>query len=424
MPEDGGRPLVFAVAGSACISSSAVVMQLAGTSASVAALGRCVFALPVLGVLILLERRRGARPLAVRSRWLARLSGVFLAADLILWSHSIAAIGAGLGTVVPSLQVLLVALLAWLVAGERPRRSLVLASPAMLAGLALVGGLTGSRAYGANPALGVAEGAGVAVLYAFYIFTLRQATSIGNKPSAVATLTEATLGAAVASVVLGLLLHDFRLGPAWPAPNWPALGWLALLAVTSQVIGWLLITVSMPRLPAWMIGAVLLVQPAGSVLLGYLALSERPSGSQLAGVALMMIGVLIAVTGPGRTPKDQDHAPGTGRVEGDIVEVTVAGDDLESAGEPDRGIELGSGPEPVRHHVGHGPRHPVGVANGDGHVLAGDLGHRVDRVRRAAPAHLGGEAVFLDDPLAARAGRLGEVVRRVGQFHDVEAAGH
>jgi drug/metabolite transporter (DMT)-like permease len=356
MPGDGGRPLTAAIAGSACISSSAVVMRLAGTSASVAALGRCAFALPVLGALIVLERRHGAgpasaptparpmppaarplppagplpppaRPMAGRGRWLALLSGVFLAADLIVWSHSISAIGAGLGTVVPSLQVLIVSLLAWLLLGERPRRSLVLASPVMLAGLILVGGLTGSGAYGADPALGVAEGAGVAVLYAIFILLLRQATASAGNPSPVATLAQATLGAAAASVVFGLILHDFRLGPAWPA-----LGWLALLAVTSQVIGWLLITVSMPRLPAWMIGAVLLVQPAGSVLLGYLALSERPSASQLAGVALMMAGVLIAVTGSRRALKHQDHAPGTGRVEGNVVEVAVAGSDPESAG--------------------------------------------------------------------------------------------
>jgi drug/metabolite transporter (DMT)-like permease len=347
MPGDGGRPLTAAIAGSACISSSAVVMRLADTSASVAALGRCAFALPVLGVLIVLERRRGGergrgvQPLTARSRWLARLSGVFLAADLIVWSHSISAIGAGLGTVIPSLQVLIVSALAWLLIGERPRRSLLLASPVMLAGLVLVGGLTGSRAYGADPALGVAEGAGVAVLYAIFILMLRQATAVSGGAPAVETLTQATLGAAAASVVLGLILRDFRLGPAWPA-----LGWLALLAVTSQVIGWLLITVSMPRVPAWMIGAVLLVQPAGSVLLGYLALSEHPSASQLAGVALMMAGVLIAVSssgarsrsrsgsgsGSGRTLKHQDHAPGSGRVEGDVVEIAVAGGDPESAG--------------------------------------------------------------------------------------------
>jgi drug/metabolite transporter (DMT)-like permease len=58
-----------------------------------------------------------------------------------LWSHTIAAIGAGLGTVVGNLEVLIISLLAWLVLGERPGRSLVLASPVMLAGVALV--LTG-----------------------------------------------------------------------------------------------------------------------------------------------------------------------------------------------------------------------------------------------------------------------------------------
>ncbi len=86
--------------------------------------------------------------------------------------------------------------------------------------------------------------------------------------------------------------HGPRLGPAGPA-----LGWLALLALTSQVIGWLLITVSMPRLAAGMIGALLLIQPAGSVALSYLFLDERPSVLQLTGVALMLAGVVIAVSG-------------------------------------------------------------------------------------------------------------------------------
>ena len=29
-------------------------------------------------------------------------------------------------------------------------------------------------------------------------------------------------------------------------PSWPSHGWLALLALTSQVVGWLLISVSLP----------------------------------------------------------------------------------------------------------------------------------------------------------------------------------
>ena len=314
-------PTAAAAAGAVCISSSAVLMRLAGTSASLTALGRCVFALPVLGGLAWIERRprrgQGAAPVPSRRRWLARLAGVILAADLIVWDHAIGAIGAGLGTVVGNLEVLIISLLAWLILGERPRRSLVLASPVMLAGLVLVGGLVdgaGSRAYGADPGLGVAYGAGVALLYAIYILMLRQATSspgsssgswsgppagplTGSAPRAAvaAPLFEATVGATAGSVVLGLAVGDFQhgLGPS----AWAALGWLALLALTSQVIGWLLITVSMPRLAAGMIGALLLIQPAGSVALSYLFLGEHPSELQLAGVVLMLAGVVIAVSG-------------------------------------------------------------------------------------------------------------------------------
>ncbi len=215
-----------------------------------------------------------------------------------MWSHAIDAIGAGLSTVLGNLQVLIIAVLAWILLGERPRRSLVLASPVMLAGLVLVGGLAdvgGSRAYGTDPALGAVFGVAVAVIYAVYILTLRQATSVPGARSAVAAvLFEATAGATVASAVLGLALNDYRVGPTWAA-----LGWLALLALTSQVIGWLLITVSMPRLPAGMIGTLLLIQPAGSIALSYVFLGERPSALQLVGVVLILAGVVVAVGGAG-----------------------------------------------------------------------------------------------------------------------------
>jgi drug/metabolite transporter (DMT)-like permease len=300
---------VTAVAGAACISSSAVVMQLAGSSASMTALGRCAFALPVLGALAWRERRRGAAAMTARSRWLARIAGVFLAADLVLWSHSIADIGAGLGTVVTNLQVVLVALLAWAFLGERPRGSLLAALPVMLGGLVLVGGLAGTGGYGAHPVTGAVFGLGVAVLYAVYILMLRQATANRaqtgrERAPVVAPLLQATIGATFGAAVLGLVLRDFRLGPAWPA-----LGWLLLLALTSQVLGWLLITMSMPRLPAWLVGVLLLVQPAGSLTLSAVFLDERPSWPQLVGVAVMLAGVLIAASGQNRGARRAAREP-------------------------------------------------------------------------------------------------------------------
>jgi drug/metabolite transporter (DMT)-like permease len=305
-----GRPVTAALAGALCISTSAIVMKLAGSSPSTTALGRCGFALPVLALLMWLERRRrasggddlggavlGGASLGARGRWLARLAGLFLAGDLVLWSHSIADIGAGLATVLSNLQVIIVPLLAWLLLGERPRRSLLIAVPVMVFGLILVSGLVNGGGYGSDPGLGVVFGVGVGVLYSGYILLLRQATSAdgagGRGGPVVEALFEATAGAAAGALILGLLLRDFRLGPAWPT-----LGWLVVLALTSGVLGWLLITVSLPQLPAWLVSALLLVQPAGSVLLGAVFLRERPSPAQLGGVAAMLAGVLIATGGP------------------------------------------------------------------------------------------------------------------------------
>lgn len=343
-------PVPVAVAGTLCVSTSAVVMKLADMPASVTAVGRCAFALPALVLLVVIGRRHptgllpGAGPLSRREHWLAALAGVFLATDLVVWSHAIAAIGAGLGTVVPNLQVLFVSLIGWVCLRERPARSLLLAAPVMIVGLLLVGGLIGgsfggsfggafggtARAYGSDPALGIGLGVAVAALYSVYIMALRQASA----SAPVTALTEATLVAAIGSASLGLAFGDLR-----PGHTWPGLGWLVVLALTSQVLGWLLISASMPRIPAWLVGVILLIQPTGSVTLGYLFLGERPSPTQFAGVVVMLSGVLLAVRGRsggrgrGKAPQDQDHPPGAGRLEGQVgVEIAVARHDAEPAG--------------------------------------------------------------------------------------------
>jgi drug/metabolite transporter (DMT)-like permease len=307
-------------AGALCIASSAIVMQLAGSSAVAAALFRCLFALPVLGLLARREQRRGAPAMASRARWTARGAGVLLAVDLVIWSHSIAAVGAGLATVLGNLQVVILAGLAWFVLGERPRRSLVLALPLLLGGVVLVAGLVGHRSIGHSPLAGVAYGAAASFLYSGYILVLRQAMPRGRRPepgptegepglpagepgtrarAAVAQpLYQATLGATATSVVLALALPGFRIGPLWPA-----LGWLALLALTSQVLGWMLISASLPRLPAGLLGALLLVQPVGAVALGAVVLGQYPSLTQLGGVVIVVAGVLVAIAGPRGVPR-------------------------------------------------------------------------------------------------------------------------
>jgi drug/metabolite transporter (DMT)-like permease len=250
----------------------------------------------VLAVLGIAERRRGTAPTSSRARWIARASGVLLSADLVIWTHSIEAVGAGLATVLGNLQVLVVGLLAWWLLGERVHRSLLIALPVMFAGVVLIGGLIGSHSYGADPVMGVVYGATSSILYAGFLLLFRHGMSISpateSRVGFVQPLFEATLGAAVMSAVLAVALDDFRIGPLWPA-----LGWLAVLAMSAQVLGWLLISASLPRLPAALTSALLLLQPVGAVGLGALTFAERPSPTQLAGVTLILVGVLLAASG-------------------------------------------------------------------------------------------------------------------------------
>ena len=90
------------------------------------------------------------------------------------------------------------------------------------------------------------------------------------------------------------MIGDARLVPAWPSA-----GWLALLAISSQVVGWLAIIVSLPRLPAALTSLLLTIQPIGSVLAAALIFGESPTALQLAGVAAVLAALLVA-TAPRR----------------------------------------------------------------------------------------------------------------------------
>ena len=105
-------------------------------------------------------------------------------------------------------------------------------------------------------------------------------------------LFDATAVAAVVAVVAGLAVGDADL-----VPSWPAHAWLVTLALTSQVVGWLLITVSLPRLPAVVTSVLLTLQPVATVVLAAILIDENPSVLQLFGAGTILCGLLVATIG-------------------------------------------------------------------------------------------------------------------------------
>jgi drug/metabolite transporter (DMT)-like permease len=278
------RPAAAAVAGAVAIAFSAILVRLAEVAPSTAAIFRCAYALPVLGALALWEDRRfGGRER--RDRRLAAAAGVFFAADLIFWHHAIDDVGAGLATVLGNLQVAIVPFAAWAILGERIERRILVALPLVCSGVLLISGALETGAYGEHPLRGVMFGFLTGVTYAGFILVLRHGSSDLRRPAG--PLFDATAVAAVTAVAAGAALGEADL-----VPSWPEHGWLVLLALSSQVLGWLLIAVSLPRLPAALTSVTLTVQPVGSVLLGVVLLGEDPSALQLAGVVCILAGLV------------------------------------------------------------------------------------------------------------------------------------
>jgi drug/metabolite transporter (DMT)-like permease len=280
------RPVLTAVLGALCIAFSAVLVRLSGTSPATAAIFRCAYAVPALALIAWLERRAyGPRPFAqVRLAWIA---GILFAVDLVVFHHTIELVGAGLATVLGNTQVVIVALLAWLLLGERPSNRVLAAMPIVLVGVVLISGIIGSDAYGTNPGLGVLTGVVTGITYAAFLLVLRRGNADIRRPAG--PLLDATWVAAIAAIGIGLPFGEVDL-----IPSWPAHGYLLLLALSSQVIGWLLISVSLPRLPASLTSVILTIQPVGAVLLGIVLVNERPSVVQLLGAGAILLGLMIA----------------------------------------------------------------------------------------------------------------------------------
>ena len=89
-------------------------------------------------------------------------------------------------------------------------------------------------------------------------------------------------------------LVGIALGELDPLPGWEAQLWLVVLALSSQVLGWLLISVSLPRLPAVLTSVLLMLQPLLAVVFAALLVDERPSPVQLAGAVAILLAVLLA----------------------------------------------------------------------------------------------------------------------------------
>jgi drug/metabolite transporter (DMT)-like permease len=156
-----------------------------------------------------------------------------------------------------------------------------------MVGIVLVSGVLEHGAYGSNPKLGALYGVLTGIAYSGFLLAMRRGSE--ERGRVAGPLYDATLTSAIVVVPIGLVIGDLDF-----TPSLEATAWLFLLALTSQVVGWLLITVSLGRLPTARTSVLLTLQPLLAVFFAALLVDERPSPLQLVGAAAILAGLLIA----------------------------------------------------------------------------------------------------------------------------------
>ena len=281
------RPILAAVIGAFIISSSGALTKLSLESPATIALWRCIWALPLLAFFSHRETLKFGKRVK-RDRVLSGLAGIAFTFDLVMWHYSIRYIGAGMATVLGNLSSVVVAFVAWTFLKERPSNRLLIALPFVLLGVTMTTGVLGGGADGINPGLGVAFGIACSISYGIFIVVYRAGGKDDRRIAG--PLFDATLG----TLVFGPFLDsDFHL-----LPNLHSHVYLAILGNLCQVLGWLIISIALPRLPAALTALILLIQPLGGIGIAVLFLGEHPTLIQLLGGTVILAGVVYASRAP------------------------------------------------------------------------------------------------------------------------------
>ena len=235
----------------------------------------------------------------------AVLAGIFLGVHLALWIISLAYTSIVASATIVTTNPIWVALILWLWRGERPSRLTSASIIVAISGgtLIAVGDAWGTSA-GSNPLLGDLLALGGALSVSLYLILGREAQhrglSIGHYVA-----TAYVVGA------LTLLPAPLLLGSGYS--GWPAEVYLygLLLAFIPQLVGHSSFNWAVRWVSPTLVALVILAEPVGGSILGYLVFGEVPGSLVLAGGAVLLVGVAGAVWGEGARSQTVRRPDGT-----------------------------------------------------------------------------------------------------------------
>ncbi len=273
--------------GVAAVSWSAILVRGADAPALVIASYRLIIAAVPMGALALWQQRRHPEPITTKSIWPLALSAGFLAAHFAFWIASLQHTSVVTAVVLMAMQPLIVGLASPLLLRESIQRQVWLALAVALAGVA-----TMAIAH-ADEGVGELQGDLYAILGGFFAACyLLVGRSVRSETSWLRYV-------GVVYPITAMFLFAVTLIAREPLTGYTAKTMLmiALMALGPQLIGHSAINWSLGYLPVMIVAMAILVEPVISTILAALILNEYPSGPEMAGAALVLVGVYLALRG-------------------------------------------------------------------------------------------------------------------------------
>jgi len=270
------------------ISFSGVWVKVSHVTPTVSAFYRVLF-----GGLFLLTAACWKKEITWRGWYrllLAILCGIFLALDLFFWHQSIHYIGPGLATILGNFQVFLLAALGVLFMGEKVSANFFFAILMAIVGLFLVVGIQWNQ-LGSPYKTGVYLGLATAVAYTAFLLALRKLQSDQNETI---TFYGMMLVSFTTAFILGL--QAVYSGDSFIIPDIQSWTALLLLGLTSQGIGWILISNALPRVRASFAGLILLLQPSLAFIWDVLFFHRETSALNWTGVVMAITAIYLGMT--------------------------------------------------------------------------------------------------------------------------------
>lgn len=230
-------------------------------------------------------------------------AGVFLGLHFIAWIESLYHTTVASASVLVTTHPILLAVLGYVVLGERLSRTTVTAIGAAVGGAALIGWAdAGTVVLGRGALLGNSLALGGAVLVSLYLLIGR---IVRQKVSWLAYVTPLYIVAAATALLSAILK-----GVPLVGYSWTFYGLCAGLALGPQVLGHGSFNYALQYVPAAIVGMLALLEPVGASILAYGLFGEVPPPASVVGMVVVLGAVALVVWRRERHSGNEDERGG------------------------------------------------------------------------------------------------------------------